>query len=182
MQTKQVACCVRTSSLMRSVHGQECDPVKISWNMRLCLLVDKYVTGPLLGGIVNIFQFLFVWLDKLSGNETPPVSDGEELQEYRNSATLSIDNVPDEFREFFHLALKWGIGDDAIRGEVVDSATETDKQELIAALTGQLCSIDRWIDSFPEGSMTDEAAAFMYLGEAIEEVRLDIELKRANDC
>ena len=138
-------------------------------------MVYKYVTGPLLNGIVQIFQFFFVWLDKVTGNEIPPISDEEALQEYRNDMTLSIDNVPDEFKEFFPLAIKWGIGDDAIRGDVTDSATESDIQELVAALTGRLDSINRWIDSYPEGTMTDEAAAFMYMGEAIEEMELGIE-------
>ena len=138
-------------------------------------MVYKYVTGPLLNGIVQIFQFFFVWLDKITGNEIPPISDEEALQEYRNGMTLSIDNVADEFKGLFPLAIKWGIGDDAIRGDVTDSATESDIQELVAALTGKLDSIDRWIDSYPEGTMTDEAAAFMYMGEAIEEMELNIE-------
>ena len=138
-------------------------------------MVYKYVTGPLLNGIVQIFQFFFVWLDKVTGNEIPPISDEEALQEYRNDMNLSIDNVPDEFKELFPLAIKWGIGDDAIRGDVTDSATESDIQELVAALTGRLDSINRWIDSYPEGTMTDEAAAFMYMGEAIEEMELGIE-------
>ena len=143
--------------------------------MRLSLLLDKYVTGPLLNGIVQIFQFFFVCLDKITGNEIPPISDEEALQEYRNDMTLSIDNVPGEFKELLPLARKWGIGDDAIRGDVTDSATESDIQELVAALTGRLDSINKWIDSYPEGTMTDEAAAFMYMGEAIEEMELGIE-------
>ena len=147
----------------------------ISWKMRLYLWVDKYVTRPFLDGTVSVFQFLFVWLDRITGSEIPAVSDEEELQDYRNCTTLSIDNVPDEFKGLFPLAVKWGIGDDAVRSDVTDSATESDKQELVAALAGRLRSIDRWINRFPEGSMTDEAAAFMYMGEAIEEMELDIE-------
>ena len=138
-------------------------------------MVDKYVIAPLLNGIVQIFQFLFVLLDKVTGNEVPAIGDEEALQEWRNDTTLSIDNVPDEFKILFPLAIKWGIGDDAIRGDVTDSATESDKKELVVALTGELDSIDRWIDSYPEGAMTDEAAAFMYMGEAIDEMELDIE-------
>ena len=125
--------------------------------------------------LFKIFQFFFVCLDKVTGNEIPPISDEEALQEYRNDMTLSIDNVPDEFKGLLPLAIKWGIGDDAIRGDVTDSATESDIQELVAALTGRLDSINRWIDSYPEGTMTDEAAAFMYMGEAIEEMELGIE-------
>ena len=138
-------------------------------------MVDKYVTGPLLNGIVQIFQFLFDCLGKVTGNEIPAISDEDELQEYRDGMNLSIDNVPDELKELFPLAIKWGIGDDAIRGDVTDSATEADILELVVALTGKLDSIDRWIGSYPEGTMTDEAAAFMYMGEAIDEMELDID-------
>ena len=147
--------------------------MKISWKMRLYLSLDKYVLGPLLKVIVSVFQFLFICLDKITGAEIPAMSDEEELQEYGKCTTLSIENVPDELKGLFPLALKWGIGDDAIRGDVTDSATESDKQELVAAVAGRLCSMDRWINSFPEGLMTDEAAAFMYMGEAIEEMELD---------
>lgn len=149
--------------------------MKITWTMRLSLLVDKYLTGPLLKGTVSFFQFLFVWLDKLTGNEISAISDEEALQEYRDRTVLSMKNVPDEFRDLVPLALKWGIGDDALRGDVTDAATDADKLELVSALTGKLGAINRWIDSFPEDAMTDEAAAFMYMGEAIEEIGLDIE-------
>ena len=83
--------------------------------------------------------------------------------------------MPGEFRDLVPLAIKWGIGDDAIRGDVTEAATEADKLELVSALTGKLGAIDRWVDSFPEGAMTDEAAAFMYMGEAVDELGLDIE-------
>lgn len=149
--------------------------MKISWKMKLSLLVDKYVTGPLLGGIVNLFQFLFICLDKITGNEIPPISDEEELREYRNRTILSFKDVPDEFRDLVPMAIKWGIGDDSIRGDATDTATEADKLELVSLLTGKLGAIDRWIESFPEGAMTEEAATFMYLGEAVEELGLDIE-------
>ena len=142
--------------------------------MRLSLFIEKYVTGPLFKVIIQFFQFFFICLDKITGKELSVISDEEELQEYRDGITLSVENVPDEFKMLLPFATKWGIGDDAIRGDITDSATEADKQELVVALTGKLGSIDRWIDSYPEGSMTEEAAAFMYMGEAIEEMDLEI--------
>ena len=146
--------------------------------MRVSLLIDRYVTAPLLKGFVNLFQLLFVLFDKITGNEIPSISDEEALQEYRSRTMLSIKNVPNEFKELLPLATKWDIGDDAIRGDVTDAATEADKLELVSALTGKLGAIDRWIDSFPEGMMSDEAAAFMYMGEAIDELGLDIEYEQ----
>lgn len=155
--------------------------MKITWKMRLSLLIDKFVTAPLSKAVVGLFQFFFVWLDKITGNEIPSVSDEEELAEYRSGTVLSENNVPAEFVDLLPLATKWGIGDDAIRGDVTDAATEVDKRELASALAGKLGAIDRWIASFPEGGMSDEAAAFMYMGEAIEELGLDIEYEHKDD-
>lgn len=154
---------------------QEYRLMKINWKIKLSLFIYKYVTGPLTAGIVNLFQCLFVWLDKVTGNEVSPISDEEALQEYRDHTRLTKDDVPDEFKDLIPLAIKWGIGDDAIRGDVVEAATESDKLELESALSGKLAAIDKWIQSFPEDSMTDEAAAFMYLAEAVEELEMDIE-------
>lgn len=138
----------------------------------------RFVTAPLLKGIVNLFQFFFVWLDKITGNEIPSVSDEDALQEYRHRTKLSKKNVPIEFRELLPLAIKWGIGDDAIRGDVTDAATEPEKRALAEALAGKLGAIDKWIDSFPEGKMSEEAAAFMYMGEAVDELGIDIEYEQ----
>lgn len=138
-------------------------------------MADKYFIAPLSNGIVNFFQFIFVWLDKISGNEEQPSSAKDELREYRNNTTLSADNIPNELKSLLPLAVKWGIGDDAVRGDATDAATSSDKQELVSALTGKLSRIDEWIGSFPEGSMPDEAAAFMYMGEAIDEMDLRIQ-------
>ena len=149
--------------------------MKIGWKSRISFYAYKYVTRPLLNIIVNLFQCFFVLLDKVTGNEVPPISDEEALQEYRNRINLSVKNVPSEFQALLPMAIKWGIGDDAIRGDVAEAATDIEKLELASALTGKLGAIDRWIDSFPEGSMSDEAAAFMYMTEAVEELGLDVE-------
>ena len=149
--------------------------MKISWNIKLSLFIDKYLTGPLTKGIVNLFQCFFVWLDKITGNEVPAVSDREMLQEYRKQTKVSVENVPDELKSLTPLAVKWGVGDDAIRGDITEAATESDKQELVSALNGKLGAIDIWLESYKEGAMSDEAAAFMYLAEAVEELGLEID-------
>lgn len=152
--------------------------MEIGWRTRLSLFIYRYVTGPITAGIVNLFQLIFILIDKATGNEVSPISEAEELQAYRNATKLSIDNVPDALKDLLPLAEKWGIGDDAIRGDVVNTASSSDKRELESNLAGRLAAIDSWIESFPEGAMTDEAAAFMYLGEAVEELGLNIEYGR----
>ncbi|MGI9316401.1 MAG: hypothetical protein ACR2QW_03615 [bacterium] len=149
--------------------------MKISWTTKLSLFVYKYITGPFTKSIVALFQFFFVWLDKITGNEVEPLSEKEALREYLAQNTLEQQNVPEEFRMLLPLATKWGIGDDAYRGDITEAATSKEKQELVSALTGKLGAIDRWITSFTEGAMTDEAAAFMYMLEAVEEMELEVE-------
>ncbi|MES9941669.1 MAG: hypothetical protein ABW104_01655 [Candidatus Thiodiazotropha sp. 6PLUC2] len=149
--------------------------MKVGWKTRIYFYTYKYVTGPLLDNIVNLFQGFFILLDKATGNEVPPISDTEALREYRNRTNLLVNNVPTEFQALLPLAIKWGIGDDAIRGEVTEAATEIEKLELASSLSGKLGAIDKWIDSFPEDLMSDEAAAFMFMIEAVEELGLDIE-------
>ena len=149
--------------------------MKIDWTTRLSLLFYKYVTGPLSNFIVLLFHNFFVLLDKITGNEHPGTTDEEALQEYRKKMNLEAANVPAEFRGLLPLAVTWGIGDDAIRGDVVEAATEADKRNLELALNGKLGAIDRWITSFPEVSMSREAEAFMYLCEAVEELGLNID-------
>lgn len=88
---------------------------------------------------------------------------------------LDENNVPADLRDIFPIAKKWGIGDDAIRGDVTMAATEEDKFELIYTLNGKLYLIDKWLESFSdEEPMSDEAAAFMYLAEAVDELGLDV--------
>ena len=135
----------------------------------------KYVTGPLTDSIVSLFHHLFVWLDKVTGNERRGMSDEEALKQYREQMNLEPANVPVEIRSLLPLAMTWGIGDDAIRSDVVEAATEADKHSLASALNGKLGAIDRWIKSFPEVSMSREAEAFMYLCEAVEELGLDVD-------
>jgi hypothetical protein len=158
-----------------TVSSRDKHHMKVGWKARISFYAYKYVTGPLLNIIVALFHGFFILLDKVTGNEVPPVRDEEALQEYRNQTNISLNNVPIEFQTLLPLAIKWGIGDDAIRGDVTEAATEFEKHELASALTGKLGAIDKWIDSFPEGSMSNEAATFMYMIEAVEELGLDIE-------
>ena len=149
--------------------------MKITLKERLGLFVDKYLTAPLWRLVTRTFDSFLSGMDRIMGNEVPPVSDEEQLREYRSGTELSSENVPAEFRDLLPLATKWGIGDDAIRGDVTEAATEAEKQHLVEALAGRMSALDQWVMSFSEDKMSDEAAAFMYMGEAVDEMDLDID-------
>lgn len=96
-----------------------------------------------------------------SAQEQPPTSRYE----------LQAEKVPADLRHLVPLAEKWGIGDDVERGEFIEQATASERQDLIRALAPHQNAITAWLDSFESNPMTDEAAAFMYMQLAAEEMR-----------
>ena len=83
---------------------------------------------------------------------------------------LDAGKVPEDLRSLVPLASRWGIGDDVDRNAKVDRATDAERAELKNAIDPLATRITAWLDSFPVGSMSDEAAAFMYMQLALEEM------------
>jgi len=89
----------------------------------------------------------------------------------RDGARLDTTRIPAELRHLAPLASVWGIGDDVDRGTKVDGSTPAERAALRAAVLPHDKSITAWLDSFGQGNlMPDEAAAFMYMQLAIEEM------------
>jgi hypothetical protein len=84
--------------------------------------------------------------------------------------SLDADKVPPDLLDLVPLAQRWGIGDDVLRSERVQKATDAERSELRAAFAPRQVRITAWLDSFKQGAMPDEAAAFMYTQLAIEEM------------
>ena len=78
--------------------------------------------------------------------------------------------VPADLRDLVPLAQRWGIGDDVARSEQLQQATAAERSELRAAFGPRQARITAWLDSFGQGPMPEEAAAFMYTQLAIEEL------------
>ena len=70
------------------------------------------------------------------------------------------------------LAEKWGIGDDVDRIAKVDAATAAEREELSRAIAPHHSRITAWLNSFGEGGMSDDAAAFMYTQLALDEMMI----------
>jgi hypothetical protein len=68
------------------------------------------------------------------------------------------------------LAQQWGIGDDVERLATVDGATPAERAELRRNVGPHQARITEWLNSFGEGLMSQEAATFMYMQLAIEEM------------
>jgi hypothetical protein len=108
-----------------------------------------------------------------------PILPARELQQQyglyaENRPTISLDprKVPPGLRDLIPLAETWGIGDDIIRFDFEQKAPEAAKGELVRTLAGRIDEIQEWLSSQPEGTdLSEEAAAFMYLLCARDEVR-----------
>ena len=78
--------------------------------------------------------------------------------------------VPQEFRNLLPIAQQWGVGDDVERSELINKATADDKQALLDAVNPYRQQINSWLDSYGNNPMPEEAASFMYMLEAMEEM------------
>ena len=83
---------------------------------------------------------------------------------------LDSAKVPPDLRDLVPFAQRWGIGDDVVRSERAQKATAAERSELRAAFGPRQARITAWLDSFGQGAMPEEAAAFMYTQLAIEEM------------
>lgn len=99
------------------------------------------------------------------GSKDLPASSNDAPAQRADSA-----KVPADLRHLVPLAERWGIGDDLDRTAKVDRATPAERQELSTALAPFHARITAWLDSFGKGAMSDEAAMFMYMQLALDEM------------
>ena len=97
---------------------------------------------------------------------------GAASVEDRPEIRIDPDNVPADLRDLIPIAEEWGIGDDVIRGDYGERASDAQKQRFKAALTGRTARVTEWLDSFGADAMSEEAGAFMYMLEALDEMGL----------
>lgn len=78
--------------------------------------------------------------------------------------------VPPDLRQLIPLAEKWGIGDDIIRNDFIDKSSSSEKRQLHDALSEPSARITEWLNSLHGTPLSDEAAAFMYMEVALDEM------------
>ncbi len=108
------------------------------------------------------------------GEPSKSFIDAEIMVEIKKFRIEKMDarKVPRDFRSLIPIVMMWGIGDDVARGTFVQRATKSQKCQVRQALPDKVrrC-INDWLDGFGDGStMTDEAAAFLYLLLAYEQL------------
>lgn len=135
------------------------------------------VTGLLLAVLAGVAASLVsVWL-RIRQNPRSAIAPAGELQrkyglyaENRPIITLDPEKVPGAFRHLIPLAEKWGIGDDLIRNDYIDKASEAEKRELQDAFFARSQQITAWLETFESGTLTEEGEAFMYAQIALDEM------------
>lgn len=80
--------------------------------------------------------------------------------------------VPESLRDLIPLARKFGVGDDAERGDILRAATPAELDGLEQRVQPRQQEIADWLDSFPEREISDTATFFLYLGSACDEAAL----------
>lgn len=106
--------------------------------------------------------------DRAPSEEAPPGAQAEVTVTSRYR--LDPNNVPADLRHLVPLAERWGIGDDVERDEYGRAASPAEREALREAVVPLYPRITAWLDSFGDAPMPDEAAAFMYMQLAIEEM------------
>lgn len=79
--------------------------------------------------------------------------------------------VPSAIRVLAPWASRYGVGDDVCRPFLLRSLTKAQRDKLIRGVDARADEIHAWLDGFPRGKMTTEAAAFLSLAEGVEEIR-----------
>jgi hypothetical protein len=85
---------------------------------------------------------------------------------------LIEEEVPESLRDLIPLASKFGISDDADRGEIMKAASPNELADLEGKVLPRQQEILEWLDTFPETKISDTASFFLYLGSACDEVPL----------
>ena len=90
----------------------------------------------------------------------------------RRANRVRRDRLPAELRTLAPLARKWGVGDDADRGLLLSRMTAAERRTLRRMMPVAVRRrVNGWLEGFQAaGRMPSEAAAFMYLLEAYEEL------------
>ncbi len=78
--------------------------------------------------------------------------------------------VPEGIRALATAASRYGVGDDACRPLLMKGMSRQSRVNVRRMARKLAGPIQEWLDSFPPGEMSDEAAAYMYLLEGLEEM------------
>jgi tetratricopeptide (TPR) repeat protein len=96
-----------------------------------------------------------------------------ECMEHQRELKRAFDasRVPPALRSLASAASRFGVGDDVCRPILMKRIQKKQRERLIRDSDKLARKVDEWLNTFPEGQMSTEAAAFMYLLNGIDEIR-----------
>ncbi|MEX2154326.1 MAG: hypothetical protein WD825_13385, partial [Gemmatimonadaceae bacterium] len=74
-------------------------------------------------------------------------------------------------RSLASVASRFGIGDDVCGPLLMKRIPRKDREKLVKRADTLASKVDAWLDTFPKGKMSAEAAAYMYLMSGVDEIR-----------
>ena len=127
--------------------------------------------------IVAVFIILKNFGRRMKHGEILPAKDMQKKYGLyaENRPDIKIDpmKVPENLRDLIPMAEKWGVGDDIIRTDIEEKASDMEKKAFRASLKNRTKQVNDWLDSYDEKhTMSEEAAHFMYMLEALAEMEL----------
>jgi hypothetical protein len=126
--------------------------------------------------VVACVVFLATQKNRMRYGEILPASEMKEkyglTAENRPAITIDPWEVPENLRDLIPMAEFWGVGDDIIRDDIEEKASDEQKQEFRTKLAGRAQDVNAWLNSLGDGEMSDEAGHFMYMLEAFDEMGL----------
>lgn len=85
-------------------------------------------------------------------------------------AALRGSEVPVAFRALTPLAARYGVGDDGCRSLILAQLSADEQAAIVRAVEPHAAAINDWLDGYPGEAIPVEAAAFLYLLLAVEEL------------
>ncbi len=95
-----------------------------------------------------------------------------EEERERIMAEFNSQQVPDSLRTLIPMARRFGIGDDPCRAYFLNQVSKQNRRRIWQEVEPHLETIDQWVKTFHVGRLPSEAAAFFWLLQAVEEMRL----------
>lgn len=80
------------------------------------------------------------------------------------------EEIPKPLRGLIPLAIKYGIGDNVDRDDIMKAASINDLTDLEEKVIPRQQEIADWLNTFPENEISESASFFLYLGSACDEV------------
>lgn len=95
--------------------------------------------------------------------------------------SINLEDLPKEFHKLIPLIKLWSISDDVERSEKISRASSKRLVLLVNALEPEYCKIDKYLSSFKEEPLTDQAILLGDLAECSIEAKFLLEKRKAKN-